>query len=171
MPYPDKVLAPDEYVVVHVHPHWRRLVRPVLVFLLAVGCGSFGAGYAGTPATRAVIALLVVTAVLALTVWPVLRWATSHVIVTTERVLLRTGVLARSGRDVPLGRVNDMSFQHTILERVLGSGTLTVDSSSERGQLVLRDVPHVEAVQGIIYQLIETQDRRRARAVQRTPDG
>jgi hypothetical protein len=34
--------------------------------------------------------------------------------------------------------------------------------------LVLRDVPHVEAVQGILYQLIETRDV--ARAVQRPPE-
>jgi uncharacterized membrane protein YdbT with pleckstrin-like domain len=168
VPYPDKILASDEDVVLHLNPHWRRLVRPVFAFLVAVGCGSFAAGYTDAPATRAVVAVLVVTVVLGLAVWPVLRWTTSHVIVTTHRLILRTGVLARSGYDVPLGRVNDISFRHSLLERLLGSGTLTVESSSERGRLVLRDVPHVEAVQGILYQLIETRDV--ARAVQRPPE-
>jgi uncharacterized membrane protein YdbT with pleckstrin-like domain len=74
-------------------------------------------------------------------------------------------VLSRSGRDVPLGRVNDVSFEHTLLERLLRSGTLTVESAGERGLIVLRDVPHVESVQAELYELIEEDELRRARAV------
>ena len=63
--------------------------------------------------------------------------------------------MARSGRDMPLARVNDISFSHTVFERILGCGTLVVESAGERGQLVLSDVPHVEAVQRRIYELAD----------------
>ncbi len=43
MPYPDKLLAEDEEVVRHLHPHWLALARPVLVLLSVVGGTSFGA--------------------------------------------------------------------------------------------------------------------------------
>jgi uncharacterized membrane protein YdbT with pleckstrin-like domain len=165
VPYPDKLLAGDEEVVLHLHPHWRKLVRPVLVFLVAAGAGSFGAAYSEVPAVRAAIGGLAVGLVVAFSLWPVLRWATTHFILTTHRVLIRTGVLSRSGRDVPLGRVNDVSFEHTLLERILRSGTLTVESAGERGEIVLADVPRVEFVQGTLYQLIEEDAVRRARAV------
>lgn len=165
MPYPDKVLAAEEDVVLHLHPHWRKLVLPVLVFLLATGLGSFGAAYVAEPIARVAIALFALAVVLTWTVWPVLRWASTHLILTTHRVLVRTGVLSRSGRDVPLGRVNDVSFEHTLLERLLRSGTLTVESAGERGLIVLRDVPHVESVQAELYELIEEDELRRARAV------
>ena len=57
-----------------------------------------------------------------------------------------------------------MTFEHTgILERILGCGTLTVESAGERGQLVLRDVPRVEEVQRDVYRLAEADEERRRR--------
>jgi uncharacterized membrane protein YdbT with pleckstrin-like domain len=163
--YPDKLLATDEEVVLHLHPHWRRLVRPVLVFLLAAGVGGYGVASVEDPRVQVLLLALLLAAVCVLTVWPVLRWATDHVILTTHRILVRTGVLSRSGRDVPLGRVDEISFEHTLLERILRSGTLTVESAGDRGELVLRDVPRVELVQGALYELVDTDAMRRARAV------
>jgi uncharacterized membrane protein YdbT with pleckstrin-like domain len=165
VPYPDKLLAGDEEVVLHLHPHWRKLVRPVLVFLVSAGAGGFAAGYVEQSIVRTVVGVLALGAVLAFTVWPVLRWANSHVILTTHRVLIRTGVLSRTGRDIPLGRVNDVSFEHGLVERMLRCGTLTVESAGERGLVVLTDVPRVEYVQGTLYGLIEEDALRRARAV------
>ena len=43
MGYPDNVLAADERVVLHRHPHWKRLIGPVLVLLLATALAAFGA--------------------------------------------------------------------------------------------------------------------------------
>jgi hypothetical protein len=31
VPYPDKLLAEDEEVVRHLHPHWLTLARPLVV--------------------------------------------------------------------------------------------------------------------------------------------
>jgi uncharacterized membrane protein YdbT with pleckstrin-like domain len=163
--FPERLLAQDEEVVLHLHPHWRRLVRPVLVFLLAAGVGGYGVASVEDPRVQVLLLALLLAAVCVLTVWPVLRWATDHVILTTHRILVRTGVLSRSGRDVPLGRVDEISFQHTLLERILRSGTLTVESAGDRGELVLRDVPRVELVQGALYELVDTDAMRRARAV------
>ena len=36
MGYPDNVLAADERVVLHRHPHWKRLIGPVLILIFAV---------------------------------------------------------------------------------------------------------------------------------------
>jgi uncharacterized membrane protein YdbT with pleckstrin-like domain len=165
VPYPDKLLADDEEVVLHLHPHWKKLVRPVLVFLVAAGGGGFAAGYVEEPIVRTVVGLLALGAVLVFSAWPVLRWRNTHFILTTHRVLLRTGVLSRLGRDIPLGRVNDVSFEHGLVERMLRCGTLTVESAGERGLVVLADVPRVEYVQGTLYGLMEDDALRRARAV------
>jgi uncharacterized membrane protein YdbT with pleckstrin-like domain len=165
VPYPDKLLGDDEEVVLHLHPHWKTLVRPVLVFLASTGGGGFVAGYVDEPIVRTVVGVLALGAVVGFSVWPVLRWANTHFILTTHRVLIRTGVLSRSGRDIPLGRVNDVSFEHGLVERMLRCGTLTVESAGERGLVVLTDVPRVEYVQGALYGLIEEDGLRRARAV------
>ena len=105
--------------------------------------------------------LIAVLAVLvAYSLRPFLRWLTTHFVVTDRRVLVRTGVLARTGRDVPLSRINDITFSHTFLERLLGCGTLLVESAGERGQVTLTDVPKVEQVQRQLYDLVEDTDVR-----------
>jgi uncharacterized membrane protein YdbT with pleckstrin-like domain len=85
---------------------------------------------------------------------------------TNRRIITRTGLVARRGRDMPLSRVNDVSFNHTILERIFNCGTLMVESAGERGQLQIDNVPNVETLQREIYRLHEEDDVRRRRAVE-----
>ena len=93
---------------------------------------------------------------------PFLRWVTTHYVVTTNRIVLREGVLSRAGRDVPLNRVNDVTFSHSVGERLFRSGTLVVESAGERGQVVLADVPRVESVQRTVYDLVQDAEDRDA---------
>lgn len=171
MAYPEKVLVDDEEIVAHLHPHWKTLVLPVIVLLVLAGLTGFGLAWVGNATGRLAIGVVAVVLLLWLVVAPVLRWRTTHFVLTTRRVLIRRGVLSRTGRDVPLSRINDISFEHSLFERMLGCGTLVVESAGERGQVVLADVPHVERVQGELYQLAEDDaDRRDARRT-RVPDG
>ncbi|MDM2135443.1 PH domain-containing protein, partial [Mycobacteroides abscessus] len=41
MGYPENVLADDEQVVLHRHPHWKRLIGPALVLILSTGIAAF----------------------------------------------------------------------------------------------------------------------------------
>jgi uncharacterized membrane protein YdbT with pleckstrin-like domain len=160
--FPERLLAADEEVVLHLHPHWKKLILPVLVFLVAAGLGGFGAAAVTVPGVQLAIGVVALALVLWFTIRPAATWAATHFVVTTHRVLLREGVLSRSGRDVPLARINDVSFEHTLFERMLGCGTLVVESAGERGQLVLADIPRVESVQSTLYQLVEDDADRRS---------
>jgi uncharacterized membrane protein YdbT with pleckstrin-like domain len=90
-----------------------------------------------------------------LSLWPWLVWRTTHYVFTDERVILRVGVFSRDGRDIPLGRINDVSFSHNLIGRMLGYGTLTIESAGERGQVPLTDLPGVEKTQSMLYELVE----------------
>jgi uncharacterized membrane protein YdbT with pleckstrin-like domain len=155
--YPDELLGDDEQVVVHKHPHWKMLVVPVLAFLLLVAlCSYLAALVAGQSWERqAWIALAVVGVVGVgwLTVAPLLRWRTTHFVVTNRRVLVREGVLTRSGIDIPLDRVNSVQFRHTLLERILGCGTLSIESASDE-PLEFDDIPRVERVHSLLHQQV-----------------
>ncbi|MGH3995099.1 MAG: PH domain-containing protein, partial [Pseudonocardiaceae bacterium] len=144
MPYPDDLLSADERVVIHQHPHWKMLVLPVLAFLFIVAlCAYLGALVAGqTWELQAWLALgaLGGIGVLWLTLVPLLRWRTTHFVVTTRRVLVREGILARSGIDIPIHRINTVQFRHTVVERLLGCGTLSIESASEE-PLEFDDIP------------------------------
>ena len=166
MPYPDKLLAEDEEVVRHLHPHWLTLVRPVLVLLLVVGGTSFGAALVPAGASqRTVRAVLVGLALVVLVVAvlrPVLRWRTTHHVVTTHRVLLREGVLARRGRDIALSRIADVSYRQTLGQRLVSSGTLTIESAGDGGPTVLRQIPDSDGVQQLLNHMVEEDADRRA---------
>jgi uncharacterized membrane protein YdbT with pleckstrin-like domain len=158
MGFPENVLADEERVVLRLHPHWKTVLGAIIVFVLVVGLAAFGVAMSPWPVLDYVLLGL---AVLLLILYPLrrfLRWMTTHYVFTTHRILLRQGILSRSGRDIPLDRINDVSFQHNLLERMLGCGTLTIESAGEHGQIVLTDIPHVERTQSVLYQLVEDAD-------------
>jgi uncharacterized membrane protein YdbT with pleckstrin-like domain len=176
MPYPDKLLAEDEEVVRHLHPHWLTLVRPVLVLLLVVGSTSFGAALVPSgPSQGTVRTLLAGLALVVLVVTvlrPVLRWRTTHYVITTRRVLLREGVLARRGRDIALSRIADVSFRQTLGQRLIRSGTLTIESLGEGAATVLERVPGSDGVQQLLVALMEEDaDRRGVAGVPQPREG
>ncbi|HET8614123.1 MAG TPA: PH domain-containing protein [Actinomycetales bacterium] len=164
MAYPRKLLSQDEEPELELHPHWKALALPVLILLVTVPLATFLAarapeGGARTP-VRVAIAVVAVVVLVAGSLLPFLRWVTTHYVVTNRRIITRRGIVARNGRDMPLSRVNDISFSHTIWERVLGCGTLVIESAGETGQLTLAAVPHVEAVQRRIYELADAESVR-----------
>ncbi len=151
--------------MLELHPHWRRLIVPALALPLVVGLGAYLATlYDG--GNQGIVRLVILVVGLGLLFFvsliPFLSWICTLYVVTTRRVALRTGILNRSGRDVPLTRVNDVSFQHSVVERIIfKSGTLSIESAGERGLVALDDVPRVEDVQATIYRLAEEDDERR----------
>lgn len=157
--FPESILTTDEEVVLHLHPHWKTLLSAmfylVVVLLVITGAAIFWSFEAA-----AVLAVVGLALLAWLSFWPWLQWRTTHYVFTNERVLLREGVLSRHGRDIPLGRINDVSFSHTLIERMLGCGTITIESAGERGQVVLADLPRVERTQSVLYELVEA-DRDR----------
>lgn len=157
MAYPRKLLGEDESVVLDLHPHWKVLFLPFLGLLAVLALLGFllAQGY-GSTADEVLLALGALL-VLVLFVRPLLTWRTTHFVVTSERVVMRSGVLGRQGRDIPLTRINDVSFHHTFFERLLGCGTLVVESAGERGQVTLTDIPRVERVQRTVYDLVDKQ--------------
>jgi len=152
--YPDDLLVEGEQVVVHRRPHWKMLVVPVVVLLLVVGVASFLGAVVSAQSWAPWAWLGLAVAGLALvgrfTVFPVVRWRTTHFVVTDRRVLVREGVLTRQGMDIPLKRISSVQFRQGLLERMLGAGTLVIESDSDES-LEFDDVPGVRGVHAVLY--------------------
>ena len=161
MGYPEKLLSEDEEIVLETHPHWKVLVVPTLELLVVLAAAGFLLGYVDQDWARWATLGISAVLILALFVVPLLKWRTRLFVVTNKRVVMRSGILTRSGRDVPLLRINDVSYTETLLERLLRCGTLTVESAGERGQVVLSDIPRVAHVQRTIYEYAEKAERSR----------
>jgi uncharacterized membrane protein YdbT with pleckstrin-like domain len=158
MGYPENVLAADEHVVLHRHPHWKRLIGPVLILLVVTAIAAFGAGFVNQTdwqSTARTVVLLVIAAIWLvvvgwLTLWPFLNWWTTHFVITDRRVMFRHGLLTRSGIDIPLARINSVEFRHGLVDRILRTGTLIIESAAQ-DPLEFNDIPRVERVHSLLY--------------------
>ncbi len=153
-------LTDGEDVVLTTRPHWKALVWPAVVLIVAAGVVGFALallpdGKSWATWVRWAVVAAAVIAVVVWTVVPWLRWLSTHIILTNERLVTREGVLRRVGRDIPLYRVNDVSFEQSVADRMLRSGNLIVESGGERGQILLRDIPRIAEVQRTLHGLLD----------------
>ncbi len=141
-----RLLGDGEYVVASSRTHVKALLLPALLLILICGVGGFVAGLVpqDPPLLVWLIWGLAAVAIGKWVVWPFLDWLSASYTVTNRRLITRHGVVTRVGHDIPLHRVNDVWYEHGLLDRVLGCGTLVVSAASERGEVVLPDVPNVE---------------------------
>jgi uncharacterized membrane protein YdbT with pleckstrin-like domain len=173
VPFPQRLLGEHEEIVYDLRPHWWTLVGPIL--LTAVVAAVAVAGWAFLPLGgfqqpgRLAIAGVAVLCLLVLVVPRYLRWATTHFVLTTDRLIFRSGVLSKLSKEIPLERVNDVTFSQSLWERIIGAGDLLIESAGERGQSVFQDIPKPEAVQIEIYRQMEANGQRMSGVAPRAP--
>ena len=180
MGYPTKLLGSGEVIEFEMKPHWRALIFPVLWLLITVfvgvwlyaSLGSWSWSAGGLVQTIGRGAIIVVGLII-LVMWvvrPFLYWVTTQYVFTNRRIITIAGVISKKGRDMPLAKVNNVSFEVGILGRILNYGRLEVTSASDEN-LVIDDVPNVEVIQRDVYRLHEQDDdRRRQRSVEQGGD-
>jgi membrane protein YdbS with pleckstrin-like domain len=154
-----KLLFEGEYVVLSVRGHGKALIWPVAVFVLVMA-GVIAALMLKPNDTVVAsgVAVVAVPLLIALSLIPFMRWMTSTYTVTNRRLITRQGILTRSGRDIPLFRINDVAYEKSLLDRLLGCGTLIISDATEKAGVVLPDIPHVEQVQLQISELLFAND-------------
>jgi uncharacterized membrane protein YdbT with pleckstrin-like domain len=162
MAYPQNLLGDGERVEFEMKPHWRALVVPLIWLLGEVFFGIWLWFKIDVGLVRWFIFIVVAVIFVVFTVRPFLYWLTTDYVFTSRRIIVRGGFIARSGRDMPLSKVNNVSFDISFWGRILNYGKLTVDSASDEA-LVINDVPNVEAIQRDVNRLHEEDDERRRR--------
>ena len=154
-----KLLSDGEHVVLSVRTHGKALIAPVATLILVVAAVITAAMLQPDNSVWGLAAAVV--AVPVLIIWsfiPFLRWTTSTYTVTNRRLITRHGIITRTGRDIPLFRINDVAYEKGLLDRILGCGTLIISDATEKAGVVLPDVPNVERVQLQISDLLFAND-------------
>ena len=149
-------LADGETIVMQLRTHPKKVIRPILVLVLLLvvlaAVWIVPLPVDGMVLWFATLVLLVLG--LAAAAGPFLRWRTTRYIITNQRVALRTGVLTQTGRDIPLYRINNVTFEKQLSDRFWGCGTLVISDGTDQPGMVLDDVPDVEAVQRALQDLV-----------------
>src|SRR5690606_27117884 len=87
-------------------------------------------------------------------------WATTNFVVTSDRVIYRSGVIAKRGVEIPLERVNNVLFSQSIFERMLGAGDLMIESGGLESQQRFTDIKDPNQVQRLIHAQIDARQTR-----------
>ena len=159
--FSSRLLNEGESVVFSTRTHAKALLLPGVVLLVCLGLAAWVANLTDGVVVQGgwVVAALLI---LALAVWPFLNWLASTYTVTTRRLITRHGVFTRTGHDIPLNRISDVSYERDVIDRMLGCGTLVVSDASEVGRVELPDVPRVEQLQLKISELLYNQHNARS---------
>jgi uncharacterized membrane protein YdbT with pleckstrin-like domain len=161
MPFPKRLLLDSEVVALDLRPHWWFFAGPLFAGIPVVAALIGAMQLDGDLRTVALLATAVAAAAWA--VWlgsRLISWQTTHFVVTSERLVFRSGILAKHTRDIPLDKINDLASSQTLFERMIGAGDLLIESAGERGQETFSDIPHPDAVQQEIYRQMEVNQSR-----------
>lgn len=160
MPYPKKNLNANESIALDMHPHWWYFAEPAAALVGAIVLGIVILAKTDNDALNWVgLALLVISAL-----WLVgryLKWITTNFVITSQRLIFRQGVFAKSGIEIPLERVNNVNFNQSVFERMLGAGDLLIESGGEDGQQRFTDIRKPDKVQNLVHAQMEGLAMRR----------
>lgn len=154
-----KQLTDGEEVVMVLHTHVKALLGPILLLIVLIA--AVVAAWIIVPDYPIVTWTVLGLAIVAALIWvvlPHLRWMTTDYTVTNKRIALRSGLIVRKGRDIPLYRINDVQLEKHIVDRLVGCGTLVISDASDGPGMTLHDVPHVEEVLVGLQQLLFAHD-------------
>jgi uncharacterized membrane protein YdbT with pleckstrin-like domain len=159
VPYSEFILRDGEELVLDLHPHWWYFASAFIAAVAAFILGVVVLTNVDVGAVRIAAGLLI----LGTLIWLAeryIRWISTHFVLTSDRVIYRSGVIAKHGIEIPLQRINTIFFSQRIFERMLGLGDLKIESASETGAQVFEDIRNPDKVQHDIYSQMEANENR-----------
>ena len=143
----------DEVLVLDLHPHWWRFVKPSLVLLAAVAAIAYNNEIPNVFLKD--LALIIAQAITALAVLNLaaqaLKWYRTHFVLTSQRVIFQSGVIARTRVEISLHKINLINFHQSVFERLINAGDIVIESGAEDGVETFNDVPDPQQVQALIH--------------------
>jgi uncharacterized membrane protein YdbT with pleckstrin-like domain len=164
MAYPRRLLNEGEEIALDLKPHWWYFAHNILTGIPLLVLFMVVVGATAGDAQRNLLWVWLVVGI-AWAIWLVIKfvnWHFTQFVVTSDRVIFRTGAISKHGVEIPLERINNINFHQRIFERVIGAGDLDIESAGKDGQTHFSDVRHPDGVQQEIYRQAETNARKRA---------
>jgi uncharacterized membrane protein YdbT with pleckstrin-like domain len=144
----------DEVLVLDLHPHWWQFVKPSLVLVAAVAAIAYNNEIPNDFLKN--LALIIAQAITALAIinlaTQALKWYRTHFVLTSQRVIFQSGVIARTRIEISLHKINVVNFHQSIFERIVNTGDIVIESGAEDGVETFNDVPDPQQVQAFIHQ-------------------
>lgn len=160
MGFPDDYLHANEDLILDLKPHWWRVVPASVALAAAVLVGIVVLVNFDNQA----LSVLVGLAILGTLGWfgvSYVQWVSTHFVLTSDRLIYRSGVVSRQGIEIPLERINTVFSSQGLFERMIGAGDLVVESASAEGRQEFDDMRKPQAIQNEIYLAMEANENRK----------
>lgn len=161
MGFPADQLHVQEEIVLDLHPHWWFFWRPTAAVLGAVAFGVITLALQSIPPQVGYLAGFLILLAVGWFGIQYVVWSSTNFVITTDRLISRSGVLNRQGVEIPLERINTVFFAQSIFERLIGSGDLRIESAGEMGTSEFHDIRRPLDVQNEIYRQMEGNENRK----------
>jgi len=160
MPYPDNLIQEGDTVALDLRPHWWYFSRNILtgiplaiiLIVLLRADADWISKYGG------IIVGLVAIAWAGWLGLKYLGWRMTYFVVTSRRVIYRSGVVSKRGVEIPLERINNINFHQRVIDRIIGAGDLDIESAGKDGQSHFDFIRHPDGVQHEIYRQMEARN-------------
>ncbi|GAA3058599.1 PH domain-containing protein [Pseudonocardia yunnanensis] len=151
----DEYLLPTERRVIRVRQHWAFMWKPVAqTALFLVAMVVLERFLPDSVLIDNLTFYLALVAVLRFTVLTILWWI-ERIVITDKRVMLAQGIVVHSVGMMPLGKVTDLTFERSLGGRIMGYGTLIVESAGQIQALNRIDyMPRPEEVYEALSELV-----------------
>ena len=154
MGFDPKLLNNNEEVLLDVRPHWWFIKPQAAMVVAAIVVTAVAAAFGMPDSVVYVLGVGILLTLLNLA-WRYVNWSGINFVITTDRLIFRSGVFSKKGIEIPLERINTVFFNTTLFERAVGSGDLTVESAGEGGQQNFDNVRKPQLIQQEIYRAME----------------
>lgn len=157
MAYAEKNLAPGESIVYRARYHWIYYRTTLALLLVAAVSGLWWwisgqrlqSGAASSIFGKIALVLLLIALVHFLL--RRIRASADEFVVTTRRVICKTGLVAREAEHAPIEKIQDISIDQGVVARMLGYGTAVIETASESGRIVFPDIANPEKFRSAIW--------------------
>lgn len=157
MAYAEKNLAPGESIVYRARYHWIYY-RTTLALLLVAAVFALWWWISGQRLQSGAASSIFGTVALVLLVIAAghflvrrIRASADEFVVTTRRVIRKTGLVAREADHAPIEKIQDISIDQGVIARMLGYGTAVIETASESGRIVFPDIAAPERFRSAIW--------------------
>jgi hypothetical protein len=151
----EKYLLPREEVVIATRRHWASLALPTAKSLPALFIGGWLLAVGQDAQLAAVLGLLLLLGGLGYLGLYVAEWYMRHFIVSPRRMMLTSGVIARTVTLLPRRRITDLTWQETVFGQILGYGTFRIESAGQHQALArVTFLPHADDLYSKISALL-----------------
>jgi membrane protein YdbS with pleckstrin-like domain len=138
-------LQKAEKILLVTYSSWTTLLWPALFSLVAIAVGVFIVWHFGQPWGWLLAVLAVIYWVIRYSTWKVNIW-----VVTNFRVIDETGLLNHFAKESPLDKINNVSYDQTVMGRLFNFGHVEIQTAAQVGATDYYNVNHPKRLKDTI---------------------